>query len=71
MVTARVLFDGTQGISVNWRTRMRDQERGRIAADLERRSLSQQLHQKPTARDPLTRETGTSWAKSFLTRTSM
>ena len=33
-VTARVLFDGTHGIDVNRRTRVRDQERGPIAADI-------------------------------------
>ena len=35
-VTARVLFDGTHGLSVNTKTRLRDQERGPIAADLKR-----------------------------------
>ena len=34
IVSARVLFDSTHGISVNTRTRLRDQERGPIAADL-------------------------------------
>ena len=34
--TARVLFDGTNGISVNKRTRVRDQERSPIAADITR-----------------------------------
>ena len=34
--TARVLFDGTHGLSVNTKTRLRDQERGPIAADLKR-----------------------------------
>ena len=34
--TARVLFDGTNGISVNKRTRVRDQERSPIAADIKR-----------------------------------
>ena len=33
-VSARVLFDGTNGIAVNSRTRIRDQERAAIAADL-------------------------------------
>ena len=33
---ARVLFDGTHGLSVNSRTRIRDQERAPIAADLKR-----------------------------------
>ena len=35
-VTARVLFDGTHGLCVNTRTRLRDQERAPIAADLKR-----------------------------------
>ena len=35
-VTARVLFDGTHGLSVNRRTRIRDQERSPIASDLKR-----------------------------------
>ena len=35
-ITARVLFDGTHGLSVNTKTRLRDQERGPIAADLKR-----------------------------------
>ena len=34
--TARVLFDGTHGIDVNRRIRVRDQERGPIAADVKR-----------------------------------
>ena len=34
VVSARVLFDGTNGIAVNTRTRLRDQERGPIASDL-------------------------------------
>ena len=36
VVTARVLFDGTFGIQVNKRTRLRDQERAPIAADVKR-----------------------------------
>ena len=36
VVTARVLFDGTHGIPVNKRTRIRDQERGPVASDLKR-----------------------------------
>ena len=35
-ITARVLFDGTHGLSVNSRTRIRDQEWAPIAADLKR-----------------------------------
>ena len=35
-VTARVVFDGTHGLAVNSRTRIRDQERSPIAADLKR-----------------------------------
>ena len=36
VVSARVLFDGTNGIAVNSRTRIRDQERAPVAADLKR-----------------------------------
>ena len=36
VVTAWVLFDGSNGIHVNRRTRIRDQERSPIAADLKR-----------------------------------
>ena len=36
VVTARVLFDGTHGISVNNRTTIRDQERTPVASDLKR-----------------------------------
>ena len=35
-ITARVLFDGTNGLEVNKRTRVRDQERAPVAADLKR-----------------------------------
>ena len=35
-ISARVLFDGTNGLQVNTRTRLRDQERSPIAADLKR-----------------------------------
>ena len=35
-VSARVLFDGTHGLSVNRRTRIRDQERAPTASDLKR-----------------------------------
>ena len=35
-VTARVLFDGTHGLCVNSKTRLRDQERAPIAADFKR-----------------------------------
>ena len=34
VVTAWVLFDGTHGISVNTRTRIRDQEKAPVASDL-------------------------------------
>ena len=34
VVTARVLHDGTDGLAVNTRTRIRDQERSAIASDL-------------------------------------
>ena len=36
VVSARVLFDGNNGIPVNKRIRLRDQERAPIAADLKR-----------------------------------
>ena len=35
-ISARVFFDGTNGLQVNTRTRLRDQERSPIAADLKR-----------------------------------
>ena len=35
-VSARVLFDGTNGVEVNKKTRIRDQERAPVAADLKR-----------------------------------
>ena len=36
VVTARVLFEGTRGIPVNTRTRIRDHERAPVASDLNR-----------------------------------
>ena len=36
VISARVLFDGSNGIAVNRRTRIRDQERALVAADLKR-----------------------------------
>ena len=36
VITARVLFDGSNGIYVNQRTRIRDQERSPIASDIKR-----------------------------------
>ena len=36
VISARVLFDGSNGIAVNRRTRIRDQERAPVAADLKR-----------------------------------
>ena len=36
VISARVLFDGSNGIAVNRRTRIRDQERAPITADLKR-----------------------------------
>ena len=38
-ITARFLFDGTHGLCVNSRTRLRDQERAPIAADLLKRTM--------------------------------
>ena len=47
-VTARVLFDGTHGLCVNSKTRLRDQERAPIATDLktldERKIKNRQAH---------------------------
>ena len=34
VVTARVLFDGRNGIPVFWRTRILDQERAPVASDI-------------------------------------
>ena len=45
IVTARVLFDGTNGIAVNRRTRIRDQERAPIAVDL-KRSMRKKKNQR-------------------------
>ena len=42
-ISARVLFDGINGLQVNTRTRLRDQERAPIAADLKRA-----MHEKAT-----------------------
>ena len=36
MITARILFDGTNGVSINSRTRIRDQETAPSAADHKR-----------------------------------
>ena len=66
VVTARVLFDSTNGIYVNRRTRTRDQERSPIAADLKRLMReaegplhSQQMWPRPTDKCRSTRRTGT------------
>ena len=72
-VTARVLFDGTHGIDVNRRTRVRDQERGPIASDIKRvlreKAKSQYHSFALTRRHPSTPadthrppRTGTYWA---------
>ena len=45
-VSARVLFDGTHGLSVNTKTRLRDQERAPIAADLKRSMASSPSHSR-------------------------
>ena len=47
-VTARVLFDGTHGLSVNGRTRTRDQERAPIASDLKRALREKSSHKTGT-----------------------
>ena len=47
VVSARVLFDGTHGINVNKRTRIRDQERALTAADL-KRAMREKSEQEKT-----------------------
>ena len=47
-VTARVLFDGTHGLSVNTRTRIRDQERSPVASDLKRAMREKAALNEPT-----------------------
>ena len=48
MIAARVLFDGTHGIAVNHRTRVRDQERRPIATDLNRLMREKSKTGEPT-----------------------
>ena len=48
VVTARILFDGTHGVSVNTRTRIRDQERGPIASDVKRLLREKANMEEPT-----------------------
>lgn len=48
VVTARVLFDGTRCIEVNTRTRIRDQERAPVAADLKRTMREKAAHGEHT-----------------------
>ena len=47
-VTARILFDGTHGIDVNARIRIRDQERAPIAADVKRVLREKARLEEPT-----------------------
>ena len=47
-LTARVLFDGTHGLKVNTRTRIRDQERAPISSDLKRAMREKALQAIPT-----------------------
>ena len=47
-VTARILFDGTHGIDVNTRIRIRDQERAPIAADVKRHLREKASLETPT-----------------------
>ena len=56
VVTARVLFDRTHGISVNSRIRVRDQERSPVAADIKR--IPQRTSQRLIARSQSTGGTG-------------
>ena len=48
VISARVLFDDTHGIAVNHRTRVRDQERAPIAADLKRIMREKSIAEQPT-----------------------
>ena len=48
VVTARILFDGTHGVSVKTRTRTRDQERGPIASDVKRLLREKANMEEPT-----------------------
>ena len=48
VITARVSFDGTHNIAVNHRARVRDQERGPIAADLKRLMREESKTGEPT-----------------------
>ena len=47
-VTTRILFDGTHGIDVNTRIRIRDQERAPIAADVKRALGEKAKQDEPT-----------------------
>ena len=79
IVPASVFFHGTNGISVNSRTRIRDQERALIATDLRRvlrekarhgeRTCFRQMSPKRTARLRQVLETGTySHRRDFCSR---
>ena len=48
VITARVLFGATHGIAANHRTRVRDQQRGLIAADLKRLMSEKSKTGEPT-----------------------
>ena len=72
VVSARVLFDGTHGIDVNHRTRVRDQERGPIAAECVKspRRVSPHLHLqltllRLTVKYRLLNRTGICWAARY------
>ena len=49
-VAARVLHDGTDGLSVNTKTRLWDQERSPISSDIKRAMRSQRMSRRRTAR---------------------
>ena len=49
VVAARVLHDGTNGLAVNTRTRIRDQERSPIASDLKRATREKSEMNQPTS----------------------
>ena len=48
IISARVLFDGSNGIAVNRRTRIRDQEQAAVAADLKRVMREKTRHGEST-----------------------
>ena len=60
VVTARNLHDGTNGLVVNTRTRIRDQERSPIASDVKRATREKSDMEQPTGKCPFTPVIGSS-----------